>query len=77
MGHLHQAVVALPEFTLPDGTKAKTEDYYPPQDNDDGEMAFGFDVAMDDGSHLGFKVTNPDWGGRVKAERAVKGPRKR
>jgi hypothetical protein len=75
--HVHEAMVALPEFTLTDGTKAKTENYYSPQENADGELSAGVDVKFEDGSHLEVTSKVTGHGGRVKAERAAKGPKGR
>lgn len=77
MAHLHQAVIALPEFALADGRKAKTEDLQPPQVNDDGELSMAYDVAISDGSHLELTTRDTGWGGMVQHERAVKRPRRR
>jgi hypothetical protein len=60
--HVHRAILAIPEFTLKDGTKAKVTDLAPPQANDDGDMQCGFDVELANGSHLEFYLKNTGWG---------------
>lgn len=62
MEHLYQGILALPEFTLKDGTKAKLDPLVGPEVNDDGDIEFGFDVLLNNGSHLEFMVTNTGWG---------------
>ena len=59
---LHKAVLATPAFTLNDGTKAKVENFFSPEFGDDGELSCGFDVIMDNGTHLEFTVKNTGWG---------------
>ena len=49
-------------FTLADGKKARFDGDIPPEQNDDGEVTCGFDVLIDNGSHLEFTVTNTGWG---------------
>ena len=60
--HLYQAIVALPAFTLQDGSRVEVEKYYAPELNDAGELKCGFDVRLENGSHLEFTVKNTGWG---------------
>lgn len=60
--HLYQSLLALPEFTLKDGTKARMKPYLAPEPNKDGEMQCGVDVVLDNGSHLEFTMRNSGWG---------------
>ena len=76
MKHLYQAVVALPEFTLKDGRRAKTEVLAEPQVNEKGELYLSFDVALSDGSHMEFTTKNTGWGGFVAAQTARKAGRR-
>jgi hypothetical protein len=62
MEHIYKAVTATPDFTLAGGTKAQVTAFYDPQLSDDGELSCGFDVVLDNGTHLEFKVTNSGWG---------------
>jgi hypothetical protein len=62
MEHLYEAVLATPEFTLKDGTKAKVEKYVPPEMSDDGELSCGIDVVLDNGTRLEFSMKNTGWG---------------
>ena len=77
MEHLYQAIVAAPEFTLKDGTRAKTELLGAPELDSEGELYFSFDVALDNGSHVEFTVRNTGWGRSIMAERSVKKGRNR
>jgi len=60
--HIHNAVLALPEFTLKDSTKARTSKYEPPQINDNGELTCSFNVNLDNGTDLTFTVKDGGWG---------------
>jgi hypothetical protein len=60
--HIHNAVLALPEFTLKDGTKARTTEYEPPTINQDGELTCSFHVNLDNGTDLTFTVKDSGWG---------------
>jgi hypothetical protein len=78
--HLYQAMVAIPSFTLRDGTKVEIEPYYAPQMNDAGELKCGIDARLPDGSHLEFTVANTGWGKSFVADHAQQpkdGPRRR
>ncbi len=73
--YVYQAVLRTPEFTLSDGSKGQVEAYYPPAIDDAGELTCGFDVALDNGTHLEFTVNNTGWGKSfVAAHAARKGP---
>jgi hypothetical protein len=48
-GFVHNAILAIPEFTLKGGTKAKITDLAPPKVNDDGDVQCGFDVELANG----------------------------
>jgi hypothetical protein len=60
--HIHNAVLAVPEFTLKDGTKARTTKYEPPAINEDGELTCSFNVNLDNGTDLTFTVKDSGWG---------------
>jgi hypothetical protein len=60
--HLYQALLAVPPFTLADGTKAALEAYYAPEVNDAGDLKCGVDVVLDNGNHLEFTINNSGWG---------------
>lgn len=60
--HLYRGILAMPEFTLKDGTKARLDPYIAPEVGDDGRIQCGFDVLLDNGSHLEFMVTNTGFG---------------
>jgi hypothetical protein len=60
--HIHNAVLALPEFTLKDGTKARTTQFEPPDINEDGELTCSFHVNLDNGTDLTFTVKDSGWG---------------
>ena len=75
MEHLYKAMLAIPEFTLKDGTKAKVENYVPPEMSDDGELSCGIDVVLDNGTRLEFSMKNTGWGKSFAADHAPKKPR--
>jgi hypothetical protein len=62
LDHLYRAVLALPEFPLKDGTKARFDSYIGPEAGKDGAIRCGVDVLLDNGSHLEFTITNTGWG---------------
>jgi hypothetical protein len=74
MEHLYEAVLATPEFTLKDGTKAKVENYFPPEMSDDGELSCGIDVVLDNGTRLEFTMKNTGFGKSFVAAHASKTP---
>ena len=75
MDQVHQAVLATPAFTLKDGRTAKVENYFPPEADDEGELSCGFDVVLDDGTHLEFSIKNTGWGKSFATAHAPKKPR--
>lgn len=62
LGHLYRGILAVSEFTLKDGTKARLDPYIEPTRGEDGHATCGFDVLLDNGSHLEFTVSNTGWG---------------
>lgn len=70
--HLYQSLLAVPEFTLKDGTKARLDPYYAPEVDDDGELRCGVDVLLDNGSHLEFTMANTGWGKSLAVVRQKK-----
>jgi hypothetical protein len=60
--HVHKAILAMPKFTLQDGTKARVTDLAPPAHNADGDLVCGFDVELENGAHLEVYVKNTGWG---------------
>jgi hypothetical protein len=73
--HIYNAVLAVPAFTLKDGTKARISHLGSPELNDAGELTCSFDVDRDDGSHLEFTVKHTGWGRPLAAALAPKQPR--
>lgn len=73
--HVHKAILALPAFTLKDGTTARVSDLAAPAMNDDGELVSGFDVDLGNGGHLEFYLKNTGWGKSLAAADAPKQPR--
>jgi hypothetical protein len=70
MEHVYKAVLGTPAFTLKDGTRARVDGLSPPEMNDDGELTCGFDVLLDDGTHLEFTMKNTGWGKSFAAAHA-------
>lgn len=60
--HLHRALLAIPPFTLKDGTKARLDPYIKPEINAEGEATCGVDVLLENVGHLEFTVRNSGWG---------------
>ncbi len=58
---IYNALLALPEIRLLDGSTAKIEAYYPPEVNDDGQRNCGIDVRLSNGDLLEFTLTNTGW----------------
>lgn len=50
-------------FTLADGRVGTVAKFYEPKIDEEGEIRFGVDVNLDDGSHIGFTIRQTDWGG--------------
>jgi hypothetical protein len=61
LAHLYKAMLAVPPFTLKDGTTVRVEAYDPPKINDAGEAQCGVDVKLPTG-HLEFTLRNSGWG---------------
>jgi hypothetical protein len=80
LSHLYKALLAVPPFTLADGTKAEVEAYYAPEVNDAGELKCGVDVVLDNGNHLEFTFNNSGWGksfaAALKPRPQDRGPRR-
>ena len=72
--HLYKVILAMPEFLLKDGTKARLDPYIEPGVGKRGELHCGFDVLLDNGSHLEFTVTNTGWGKSLASGRDRTGP---
>jgi hypothetical protein len=68
--HVYEDILAMPEFTLKDGTKAHPDALSPPELNAEGELACGFDVMLDNGAHLEFYLKNTGWGKSFAAAHA-------
>jgi len=61
IARLYNAVLALSEIKLLDGSTAKVEKLYPPEVNDDGQYNCGIDVRLSNGDLLEFTLTNTGW----------------
>src|SRR5271154_123503 len=59
--HLYNALLAVPPFTLKDGTPVYVKGYQPPKINEAGEAECGVDVKLPNG-HLEFSLRNSGWG---------------
>jgi hypothetical protein len=57
--HVHKAILAMPEFTLMDGTRARVTDLAPFQENAGGGLQYGFDIRLDNGAHVQFCFDQP------------------
>jgi hypothetical protein len=81
LGHIYQAMLKTPEFTLRNGMKCRVDPYYEPEVNSDGDLTCGFDIQVDDGTHLEFTVGHTGWGKsfvKTEAEKIKpKGPGRR
>lgn len=79
--HVYQSLLLCPEFTLQDGRKACVQPFETPALDGQGEPRCGFDVRLDDGSHLEFTVRNTGWGrplvGHADGEKLSKGKAQR
>jgi hypothetical protein len=62
LGHMYQAVLTTPAFTLQDGTRCQVDSFYEPEVNSGGDLKCGFDVLLGDGTQLEFTVANTGWG---------------
>jgi hypothetical protein len=74
--YLYRSILATPEFTLKDGTKARLDPYIEPATGRDGELCCGVDVLLDNGSHLEFMVTNTGWGKGLMPPHSERGKEK-
>jgi hypothetical protein len=61
LAELYQGLLKLPAITLPDGTTASVEAYYPPQVDEAGECHCGIDVRLSSGDLLEFTLKNTGW----------------
>jgi hypothetical protein len=61
LAELYQGMLKLPPITLPDGTTARVEAYYPPQVDEEGQHHCGIDVRLSSGDLLEFTVRNTGW----------------
>ena len=61
LAHLYKALLAVPPFTLKDGTPVQIGAYEPPKINEAGEAQCGIDVKLPNG-HLEFTLRNSGWG---------------
>jgi len=71
--HLYKALLAVPAFTLKNGSKASVERYCAPEIDEEGELHCGFDVRLENGAYLEFTVKNTGWGKSFMAE-SIKKP---
>ena len=62
LGHMYQAMLKTPEFTLQDGTKCRVDPFYEPEVNSGGDLKCEFDVQLNDGTQLEFTVAHSGWG---------------
>ena len=76
LNRLYATLLAMPEFTLKDGSKASVSAYDPPSVDEQGETRCGIDVDLENGSHLEFTVHNSGWGRFVADRGAEKKPTK-
>jgi hypothetical protein len=75
LGHIYQALLKIPEFTLQNGMKCRVDPYYEPQVNADGDLKCGFDVLTPDGGHLEFTIGHTGYGKsfvRTEEQRATR-----
>jgi hypothetical protein len=57
--HVHHAILNLPEFTLQDGTKARVRTCNEwPNINESGDLTCDFNVNLDNGTDLTFRVSS-------------------
>jgi len=71
LAHLYKLLLAVPPFTLKDGTPVRVEAYEPPKINAAGEAECGVDVKLPNG-HLEFTLRNSGWGKAFTDELANK-----
>ena len=75
LGHMYQAALAVPEFTLADGTRCEVEGFYGPERNAEGKLKCGIDVTLSDGTQLEYTVGHTGWG-RSFVDQVLKSRRK-
>jgi hypothetical protein len=61
LAELYQGLLKLPPMTLPNGTTASVEAYYPPQVDETGECHCGVDVRLSSGDLLEFTMKYTGW----------------
>jgi hypothetical protein len=71
LAHLYKALLAVPSFTLKDGTPVHVGAYQPPRINEAGEPECGVDVKLPNG-HLEFTLRNSGWGKSFTNDLAIK-----
>jgi len=71
LAHLHKALLAVPPFTLKDGTPVSVKGYESPKINEAGEAQCGVDLILPTG-HLEFTLRNSGWGKSFSDEFANK-----
>jgi hypothetical protein len=54
--HVHKAILAMPEFALEDGTRARVTDLAPVQENAGGDVQYGFDVRLENGERFRLRL---------------------
>lgn len=59
--HVCRGIVAMPEFQLGSGTRARIGGYLPPESDADGRLLSGFDVFFENGLHVEFMIVNTGW----------------
>src|SRR5947209_2615793 len=66
--HLYGQILALPRFALKDGSQVRLEAFFPPEEDDEGELRCGFDVLLQNGAHLEFVLPNSGWGSPIRSD---------
>ena len=69
LNHIYAGILAIPEFALGDGTKARLAPYTKPRIGEDGAVQCNFEVLLQSSaqsSHLEFSVNNAGWASRAK-----------
>lgn len=73
MEHIHNAILAMPAFTLRDGTAVRITALAAPAANSEGELVSGFDADLGNGGHLEFYLKNTGWGKSVASKQRPTG----
>jgi hypothetical protein len=76
LGHMYQAILKTPEFTLSSGMKCRVDPYFEPEVNAEGELKCGFDVLLGDSGHLEFTMGHTGWGRALAAVEVQKKARR-